>query len=62
MYGNKPVVNEKCVSKYINYLREQECSQATLQKYQHDLNVLITFLNGNELTKCALIEWKEKWC
>ena len=44
---------------YLNYLREQERSKATLQKYQHDLTALIIFLNGNELTKTELINWKE---
>ncbi len=44
---------------YINYLREQERSKTTLQKYQHDLHALIAFLNGNELTKTELIHWKE---
>lgn len=59
MYEKKPVINEKYVMDYLNYLREQERSKATLQKYQHDLTALIIFLNGNELTKTELINWKE---
>lgn len=59
MHEKKPVINKKYVMDYINYLREQERSKATLQKYQHDLSALIIFLNGNELTKTELINWKE---
>lgn len=59
MYEKKPVINEERVKEYINYLREQERSKATLQKYLHDLNALLLFLNGNELTKTELINWKE---
>lgn len=59
MYERKPVINEERVKEYINYLREQERSKATLQKYLHDLNALLLFLNGNELTKTELINWKE---
>ena len=59
MYKKKPVINEKYVMEYMNYLREQERSRATLKKYLHDLKTLITFLNGDELTKAALINWKE---
>ena len=59
MYEKKPVINEEHVMEYINYLREQERSKATLQKYLHDLNALLSFLNGRELTKTELINWKE---
>ena len=59
MYEKKPVINEKYVMDYIGYLREQERSKATLQKYQHDLNSLIAFLDGRKLTKTELINWKE---
>lgn len=59
MYEKKPVINEEYIMDYINYLREQERSKATLQKYQHDLTALIIFLNGSELTKTELINWKE---
>lgn len=59
MYEKKLVINEKYVMEYINYLREQERSKATLQKYLHDLNALLNFLNGSELTETELINWKE---
>ena len=55
-----PIINKKTVEQYLTYQREQERSKATLQKYKHDLNALIEFLAGTELTKTALINWKEK--
>ena len=60
MPGRKPVINEKLIEKYLTYQKEQERSRATLQKYQHDLNALMEFLEGKELTKAVLISWKEK--
>ena len=60
MPGKKPVINGETIEKYLTYQREQERSQATLQKYQHDLYALMDFLQGNELTKTILISWKEK--
>lgn len=60
MQFEKPIINEKHICDYMFYLREQERSLATLQKYKHDLNALAEFLNGTGLTKTALINWKEK--
>ena len=60
MPGKKPVINEEMTEEYLTYQREQERSQATLQKYKHDLNALLMeFLKGKELTKTALISWKD---
>lgn len=57
MPGKKPVINEEMTEEYLTYQREQERSQATLQKYKHDLNALLMeFLKGKELTKTALID------
>lgn len=54
------VINGEMIEKYLIYQREQERSKATLQKYKHDLCALMAFLQGRELTKTALISWKEK--
>ena len=59
MPGKRPVISRKMIEKYLTYQREQERSQATLQKYRHDLNALMEFMDGRELTKSALISWKE---
>ncbi len=60
MQSERPMINEKYISSYMKYLGEQERRQATMQKYRHDLHALVKFLDGAELTKTALISWKEK--
>ena len=47
------------IQKYAAYLREQERSPATIEKYVHDLTALSGFLAGRPVTKGALLEWKE---
>ena len=59
MQTDHPVIDENSICKYLMYLKEQERSQATLKKYQHDLRNFMAFLDGNELTKVRLIQWKE---
>ena len=54
-----PVINIKTIKRYMNYLKEQERSAATLQKYAHDLTLLCDFMHGQPLTKAALIDWKQ---
>ena len=48
------------IGRYVEHLKEQERSAATIQKYSHNLTVLCEYLNGEPLTKVALIEWKQK--
>lgn len=48
------------IRSYAQYLREQERSSATLQKYVHDLHILAEYLDGKPITKAALIAWKEE--
>lgn len=55
----KPLITENSIQEYIRFLRENERSNTTLKKYYHDLKALLTFLNGEELTKVALINWKK---
>lgn len=59
MTENKFEINENLVGQYLNYQREEERSHSTLQKYKHDLYALIKFLGEKDLTKAALIDWKE---
>lgn len=46
-----PMITENDICDYMTYLREQERSQVTLKKYQHDLYTLMEFLMGSKLTK-----------
>ena len=59
MSQKKPVINEALIKRYLNYLREQERSAATLRKYEHDLRVFCGEFKGEPITKAGLIEWKE---
>ena len=54
------IINEKCIQKYLLYLKEQERSNATIQKYAHDLYSLLEFLQDKILSKSILIDWKQK--
>ena len=44
---------------YALHLQEQERAASTMQKYIHDLHVLMAYLDGAPLTKAALIDWKD---
>lgn len=44
---------------YITYLKEQEKSMATIQKYTKTLHHLYDYVGGSCLTKTVLINWKE---
>lgn len=53
-------LTQEHIRTYVTHLKEQERSSATIRKYTHDLNELLAFLNGGELTKAALIDWKHQ--
>lgn len=60
MRNEIPVINETCIGEYLTYLKEQERSPATVQKYEHDLGTVLEFLQGKPLTKLVLIDWKRE--
>ena len=43
---NHPTLTPELIRRYIEHLREQERSPATLQKYAHDLHALRNFLDA----------------
>ena len=51
-------ITSECICRYAVYLREQERAAHTVQKYVHDLGELAAYLDGQTVTKAALIEWK----
>ncbi len=53
------LVTRKEIGGFAAFLREQERSDATIQKYVHDLTDLAVFLDGRPVTKGLLLEWKE---
>lgn len=54
------VITEKLLKRYQEYLYEQEKGSATIQKYIRDLQKLLAFTGGEELTKKRMIEYKEE--
>lgn len=54
-----PAITTGHIHRFTCYLREQERSPATIQKYTHNLTALTEYLEGEPLTKAALIGWKE---
>lgn len=58
-YNKKEVLTPRDILRYASYLREQEKSKATVEKYTFALRTFIEFLDGDELTKSRLIDWKE---
>lgn len=55
----KMCITEKNLIEYQEYLYEEEKSPATISKYMCDLQKLVDFLEGRELTKKEIIEYKE---
>lgn len=53
-------ITPKLIESYAVYLREQEKSSSTIQKYVHDLGILSEYMAGEPLTKALLIGWKEQ--
>lgn len=47
------------IKTYVIYLQEQERADSTIQKYTHDLTVLLGYLADRPLSKAALVSWKE---
>ncbi len=58
MRQKERTLTEERIIQYGKYLREQEKSEATVQKYWHDLQSALSFFPAGKLTKEGLIEWK----
>jgi len=55
----KRTITPELISGYAVYLREQEKAPATIEKYTHDLKALCGWMAGTEISKAALVSWKE---
>lgn len=60
MAKKKEKLTAALIDEYMTYLREQERSRATVQKYSRDLSALSNYLDGRTLDKAVLIEWKRQ--
>ena len=56
----KRIITPELINQYAAFLREQEKSVSTIQKYVHDLGILCEQMAGEALTKTAIICWKEQ--
>ena len=52
-------VTEEILSKYQEYLYEEEKSEATIKKYMRDLGKLVTYAGDKEVTKKLVVGYKE---
>lgn len=56
--GARIITNEK-IKSYVDFLKENEKSSATVTKYVHDLKMAVEYFGGAELAKVALVKWKD---
>ena len=47
------------LEEYMDSLREQERSEGTIEKYRRDVTSFLAFLNGEEISKNAVLRFKE---
>lgn len=53
------IIDTELIQRYTDELQEQEKSEATIQKYLYNITALSEYLGGAELTKKAMVGWKE---
>ncbi len=52
-------IRQDMVSLFIAHLRAEEREESTIQKYCHNVEEFVGWLDGREVTKAAAVEWKE---
>jgi len=55
-------ITENLITEYKAFLIEEEKSQATLEKYIRDITAFAKYLNGCEVTKTAVVSYKQYLC
>ena len=58
-HSHPKLLSSERIASYLTYLRQQERSEKTIQKYAHDLTSCAVSLSGCEITRERLIAWKE---
>ncbi|RKI35689.1 integrase [bacterium D16-51] len=56
----KRIIKEKMLGRYETFLKNEEKSKATINKYLCDLKKLIVYLDGREINKELVLSYKEK--
>lgn len=59
---NKKVITDKIVKRFQMYLYEEERSENTIQKYMRDIRFFSEWLQGREIDKTVVIEYKKELC
>ena len=54
------ILTSKAIDRYKKYLREEEKSENTIEKYLRDVRAFAVYLNGVEVTKGTVIAYKGK--
>lgn len=54
------IITSMLIQDFKNYLREEEKSKSTIEKYIRDITVLKAWLGGRDSDKTAILEYKEK--
>jgi site-specific recombinase XerD len=54
------IITENHLEQFHTYLREDEKSLATIEKYMRDLDKLAAYADGREITKSLMLNYKEK--
>ncbi len=52
------IITSELIHEYSLYLHECEKSDATIRQYIKDITLVSKYMNGREITKPVLIEWK----
>ena len=54
------ILTSEAIQNFKKYLREEEKSENTIEKYMRDVWVFTTYMNGAEITKESIIAYKDK--
>ena len=54
------ILTSEAIQSFKKYLREEEKSENTIEKYMRDVWVFTTYMNGAEITKESVIAYKDK--
>lgn len=55
----KRIINENIREQFKEYLKNEERSKGTIEKYMRDIRMLENWLDGENVTKEKLTEWKQ---